>query len=159
MHRVPVLFVHSGRAQADVDKNDLLYTRAFPVSLEVDMVNKEVTGTLFGGYKNRAVYREGLGCALVVDASDAKLWAQAEAFPDRPDPPSDDVAWPAGNKADLAELPEGIDGRLIGEALDFAFADKPGKRLGARAVVIAHKGRIIGERYAPGYSSDMPLAL
>ncbi len=119
-------------------------------SYEVDRINKEVRATIAGGFESRAVFHDQLGCLLI----------QGDEPPD--------LSLPAGNDADQqpALLPE-IAGPLVMEppdpmlraALDRAFAE-PTDRLPFRhtkAVVIVRDGRVIAERYAPGYGIDTPL--
>src|SRR5206468_3163902 len=44
------------------------------------------------------------------------------------------------------------------DALDRAFAEPPGgPPRGTKAVVVLHDGRVVAERYAPGYGIDTPL--
>jgi CubicO group peptidase (beta-lactamase class C family) len=116
------------------------------IDYRVDRTAKQVTTTLFGGGMSRAVYREGLGCYL----------AHGEA--------SVDASLPAG-EIQRASLPE-IAGPSLVEAanpklalaLDRAFAepDEPPFRR-TKAVVIVKEGRVVAERYAPGYGVDTPI--
>jgi CubicO group peptidase (beta-lactamase class C family) len=50
--------------------------------------------------------------------------------------------------------PSGIDRARVEKALDLAFADPEGL---TAAVVIVHKGQIVGERYMPGITKDTQL--
>jgi len=46
----------------------------------------------------------------------------------------------------------------LAPVLDWAFAEPDPKHLRrTRAVVVMHQGKIVGERYAPGFDQDMPL--
>lgn len=149
----------SGRNPQDVEKYDLLYTKLMPVKLEIDMARKEVRGTALNRFKSRAVYREGLGCTLVVDVSDDQLEAQAKAAPTPASPLLNNLLWPDGNSINLDDIPAEVDKELLNKALEFAFAyPKSPKKPDTRAVVVVYKGRIIAERYAPGFSKDTPLA-
>jgi len=148
----------SGRAPEDVEKNDLLITRIMPVKLRVDLEKREVTATVFGGHENRAVYREGLGCTLVVDVPDGELAAQAKAAPPPASSLPHDSPWPRGEAVDLDKLPPDVDRAMLDSALKYAFEDgKRRHKLGTRAVVVVYKGRIIAERYASGFTKDTPL--
>ncbi len=118
---------------------------------EVDKNHREVRTTVAGVFKGRAVYRDGLGCLVVHgtepvdgDASRARLSEPRSAVPLLPDI--------AG-----VEPVEPTDERLH-VALDRAFAeaDQSPYRW-TKAVVIVHDGRVVAERYAPGYSADTPL--
>jgi CubicO group peptidase (beta-lactamase class C family) len=59
-----------------------------------------------------------------------------------------------GDVPSAEPLPEGVDQAKIEAALDTAFA--PDDALTA-AMVVTHRGRIVGERYRPGIGMDTPL--
>ncbi|MFO8058667.1 MAG: serine hydrolase [bacterium] len=148
----------AGRAPGEVEKVDLLATRDYPISVSVDRQKEEARASVFGLFQSRAVYRDGLGCTVVVDVSDEELAEQAGAAPPPASAPPKHLAWPGGSKVDLEELPPGLDGGKLAEALDFAFADPAQDRpVRTRAVVVVHKGKIVAERYAEGFSKDTPL--
>jgi CubicO group peptidase (beta-lactamase class C family) len=113
----------------------------------VDRVRKDVTVTLFGIFRSRAVYRDGVGCTLDHGR------------------PLVDIALPADDQPAAPLLPE-IAGPAVvapatpqlAAALDRAFAepDAPPFRH-TRAIVVVKDGRIIAERYAAGFGIDTPL--
>jgi CubicO group peptidase (beta-lactamase class C family) len=120
---------------------------AWALDAGIDRVRKEVTVTLFGGGKSRAVYREGLGCHV----------AQGEAAANEALPPS-----PSDIPAALPEIAgpapvEPADPELR-SALDRAFAepDQPPLRHN-KAIIVLRDGHIVAERYAPGYGVDTPV--
>jgi CubicO group peptidase (beta-lactamase class C family) len=118
---------------------------------EVDPAKRQVTTTIAGGFGSRAVFRDELGCLVV----------HGEATPEVA--PSKDQSDPAPSAPPL--LPE-IAGPEVVEpgdaamqaALDRAFAE-PGRasRRLTKAIVVIRDGRVIAERYAPGYGVDTPL--
>lgn len=63
-------------------------------------------------------------------------------------------AWPMGDRPDTSPWPKNVDQALVNKALDAAFADPAAL---TQAFLIVHKGRIIGERYAPGVTKDTQL--
>ena len=114
---------------------------------DVDRTQKTVRTTVLGLFESLSIFREGYGCVLVHDgATDL-----------HPAPPT---------SADTASLlpeiagPEPVvpsDAALV-RALDRAFAEPAaGPRRWTQAVVVVHGGRVIAERYAPGYGVDTPL--
>jgi len=112
---------------------------------EVDAKRGEVRSSLFGGFERRAVYHPGWGCRLVDGAP--------PAMPDFPPvdtaPPPFEIAGPA--------VVEPADPRLK-LALDHAFAEPAGgPPRQTKAVVVLQNGRVIAERYAPGYGIDTPM--
>ena len=114
----------------------------------IDRKAKEVTVTLLGRRKSRAVYREGLGCYLVQGDGtvDAALPPQSATMLHASLP---DIAG-----ASIVE-PANPDLRL---ALDRAFAEPDARPVRhTKAVVVLRDGRVIAERYAPGYGIDTPI--
>lgn len=63
--------------------------------------------------------------------------------------------WPTGDRRSDSALPRGVDEAALDRALDFAIANHEHSQ-NTRAVVVLYKGRIVGERYAPGIPRDMP---
>jgi CubicO group peptidase (beta-lactamase class C family) len=123
---------------------------SWAIHYKVDRDRKEVTATIAGGFKNRAVYREGLGCVVVHEGEPEPVSPQETLASVSTVAP----AWP-----DLAgpQVVEPTDEKLRA-ALEHAFAEPPGNPWRqTKAVVIAHDGHIIAERYAPGYGIDTPL--
>ncbi len=124
---------------------DLGAYRSAPLDLTrvvVDRAGRTVTAVLAGVARRTAVYRDGLGCVLAIEASAAALagvtLAPGAARPDAP--------WPDG-ESDSPPSP----GAALARVLDDAFAERADalpKR--TRAVVVVHNGRIVAERYAPG---------
>ncbi|MDZ7812372.1 MAG: serine hydrolase [Ideonella sp.] len=122
----------------------------------VDHERGEVHAALLGVVgKGLAVHRPGQGCAVVPDGDVAAARAAAPAAeaptgaapaplkppePGAPPPnwPEVDIAPTSGQLAAVVNLPE-----LQGP--------------GMRAVVVVHKGRIVGETYGAGFGPDTPL--
>jgi CubicO group peptidase (beta-lactamase class C family) len=60
-----------------------------------------------------------------------------------------------GDVADDTPREAEIDAKALSDALDFAFDDRQQAiSQKTRAMVILHKGQIVGERYAPGFQKD-----
>jgi hypothetical protein len=58
----------------------------------------------------------------------------------------------------LGALPKGIDGAALERAIDNVFAEPdPSHPRRTRALVVVQGGRIVAERYAPGFNVAMPL--
>jgi CubicO group peptidase (beta-lactamase class C family) len=101
--------------------------------------------------RRRAVHRPGAGCTLVpVRGSLTPL--PAGVFPAQPVAGgSPEVPWPEGSG--VVAAPASVSAARLDAVLDSAFAEEAGappRR--TYAVVIVHDGRVIAERYAPGYS-------
>jgi len=117
------------------------------VTYTVDRDNRDVTATVAGGFESRAVFREGLGC-LLVHGGEAK--GSATPPPERQyNPLLPEIAGPGV----VDPQDEGL--RV---ALDRAFAEpaRPPYRW-TKAIVVVRDGRVVAERYAPGYGVYTPL--
>lgn len=113
------------------------------ISYRVDRARHEARASILGGFAARAVFRPGLGCLVMHGGGPVP---EAEGFMPAP------IAspFPAGRveSSDPA----------IRQALDRAFAEPdPAHPRRTKAVVILHDGRLIAERYAPGYGPDTPI--
>lgn len=119
----------------------------------VDRERKRVTATVLGTSAT-AVFVEGMGCTLLHGDESAVL-ARARTAPT---PPVDPRPWPLGDSIGDTPLPDGVDGKALDAALRYAFADRDGRtKARTRAVVVVHKGRLLAERYAPGYGPQTVL--
>ncbi|MBD3648120.1 MAG: serine hydrolase [Pseudomonadales bacterium] len=99
-----------------------------------------------------AVYRDGLGCALSLDEPVKAL--RAVTIPPRQIRYSDDELWPQGERVYTED--DSIDYGALQAAMDSAIGHSVEGR-GTRGVVVVHRGRLVGEAYAPGYSPRMAL--
>jgi CubicO group peptidase (beta-lactamase class C family) len=117
------------------------------IATDIDRDHKQVTATLFGGATSRAIYRDGLGCLLAHEGNPA------------------DASMPDGETWPQAILPQIAGPALVDPsnphlriALDQAFAETNGTPLrNTKAIVIVKDGRVVAERYAPGYRVDTPI--
>jgi len=139
------------RNPESVQQNDLNF---FPVNLATTNINtgkKEVSATIFGLAKQKAVYHEGCGCSLVSDKpTDAfplstRIGMKLSLNPDT-------INWPAGDK--LADtIPNGLQIRELKHLVDLAF-DSPGKETGKQttAIIVVYKDQLLVEKYAGGFT-------
>ncbi|CCD96809.1 putative Beta-lactamase family protein; 6-aminohexanoate-dimer hydrolase [Bradyrhizobium sp. ORS 375] len=116
------------------------------MDVRVDRAARDVTVSLLGLGRSHAVYRDGLGCHM--DHGEAQDWPTF-----RPSPPQPALLPEIAAKRVVAPAtPE------LAAALDRAFAepDTPPFRR-THAVVVLKDGKVIAERYAPGFTLDTPL--
>ena len=111
---------------------------------------REVAAWTLGGVESRAVYRDGVGCLNLNGRP-------APAVPTR-----EDIEAGGPIPALLPDIagPEVVSPAppALGAAIDAAFAEPDGKPVRrTHAVVVVHDGRVVGERYAEGFSIDTPL--
>jgi CubicO group peptidase (beta-lactamase class C family) len=111
----------------------------------VDAERRQVSTTIAGRFASRAVYRPGLGCLLLREEEPPRVTLPREPLPP---PLLPEIAGPA--------VVEPTNPLLVA-ALERAFeeSDPPGRY--TRAVVVAHRGRVVAERYAPGIGPETRL--
>ncbi len=146
-----------GRTPESMRAQELKY---FPLGgYEVARDAKTVTAWVFPSVKRKAVYRAGLGVALALDDDIKKLQAQA-----RPDlgPNLDrlkEQPWPAGDAPSNQPKPGGYDEAKLAASVDHMFAEPNRLHMrNTRAVVVAYRGEIIAEKYAPGFGPEQRMA-
>ncbi len=116
-------------------------------ALELRVGASEVVALVLGMPRARAVFRPGLGCTQVYGDPPVPA-ALAPAAP-----PAPDLPWSAGGAAP-AEPPAAA----VEAAIERAFAEPgPPRRRQTRAVVVVQDGRLVAERYAPGYGPETPM--
>jgi CubicO group peptidase (beta-lactamase class C family) len=128
---------------------------------DVNRTEKSVTSTAYGFFGTKAIFREGCGCTVVSGISEEALRSQTFMNIDAQAAPGDrksDQLWPAGDQLPVEPLPAGVDGDKLNRALEGAFAEPaPDSPRKTRAIVVAYDGRLVAERYAPGFDRSMPL--
>jgi CubicO group peptidase (beta-lactamase class C family) len=149
----------SGRDAASVRASDLTgpgYELLRFFTPEVGRDAQRVTSSAYGFAPQTAIYREGLGCTLIDGKTEAELRGETAGL--APLPPADsDALWPEGERVDLTPG-EGVDKAALDAAIDKAFTEpEPAFPRNTRAIVVVHRGRIVAERYAPGFDKDMKL--
>lgn len=99
----------------------------------------------------RAVWRRGFGCTLLSGRTELEVAALGEA-PPRASLDSD-LPWPDGEAATAAGTSPAVEA-----ALDEAFREPGGDRIRqTKAVLVVHRGRLLAERYADGFTSATPM--
>jgi CubicO group peptidase (beta-lactamase class C family) len=112
---------------------------------QVDRAGQAVTASLAGLARSRAVYRGPLGCVVDQGVTPPVVSLAPAAVPSSLAP----IAGPA---------PVEPSDPALKAALDRAFAEPAGPpHRWTHAVVIVHDGRVVAERYAPGYGVDTPM--
>ena len=131
------------RAQA-LYTDPLLGEAAGLVSTDIDYEAGEVTSGVLGLFwRQRAVYRDGLGCTLVHGSGDFD--------------PSQAASLPAATESmtlDRAHRDAHFDADALQGAVEAAFTEDGRNTLG---VVVLHEGRLVAERYADGVTEETPL--
>ena len=110
------------------------------INASIDSSARSATASVAGLVRHQAVYRDRRGCVLQVGPSQTST---ASSAPDQTQ--SADTL--------LSDVNHALD-----PVLERAFAEPdPERPRRTRAVVVVQNGRIVAERYAPGFTSETPL--
>lgn len=149
----------AGRAAESIEREELepaVHPVLQLVSTAVDRATRRVRASAVGLVTREAVYRDGLGCTLAIDVAPQTLAAQRLPLPPpaRPDPGR---LWPEGERVETARHTPEVDALQLRAAIDQAFLEPdPALPRRTRALVVVHRGRILAERYADGFSAHTP---
>ena len=148
----------SGRDPGAVETEDLSGPGLEPLSYfrkQVERDQKRATASYYGLARQTAVFRDGFGCTRI-DGDEASL-AKVPAIV-ASSPPNAEQLWPDGERVDLADTANDIDRPALDAGVAAAFAEPdPAHPRNTRALVVVHRGRIVAERYAPGFDQSMKL--
>jgi CubicO group peptidase (beta-lactamase class C family) len=125
--------------------------RKKPITADVDRPARRVRATLDGITRTAAFYGDQ-GCVIHPVDHDGVHFAPVAVRTALPDAASQ--SWPMGDAPSKEPWPAGIDRAKLQQAVDLAFADPEGL---TAAMVVVHKGQIVGERYMPGITKDTQL--
>lgn len=147
----------AGREAPDVIAQEL---GRFPISLSTFTVHYEdssVTASVFGLARKKAVYRKGLGCTLINEASEEEVRNQTPLLTRLPIILQDTIPWPSGDLLKDTAFSH-VNYKKLKYVLEEAFSEpSPEKLRRTRAVVIVYDGHIIAERYAEGFNKNSRL--
>jgi len=118
----------------------------------IDRANKAVHVTLPNGVRRTAIIVGSQGAVALPRGANTVSFTPVtvrSALPDARTQP-----WPMGDVLPDPLVPSEIDGAKLRLAIDAAFAAPEGL---TAALAITWKGRLIGERYAPGITAQTPL--
>lgn len=142
----------SGRPAEDIRTEDL---EPFGyVDADIDYEQKGVTAAILGLAARKAIYREDLGCTLVIGFSEEEIRSQVPDDWHPAAPEKERQPWYVLSDSFASEInPEKLD-RVLNTAFSEPDPELPRR---SRAVVVVYKGRLLAERYAKGISADTPL--
>jgi CubicO group peptidase (beta-lactamase class C family) len=118
----------------------------------VDRASRAVHVKLPSGVTRTARYLGDQGCVALTKGTDAPGFTPVRLKKNLPDPSTH--PWPMGDVMPKDPLPSAVDAAKVKQAVDAAF--EPAEALTA-AFAVTWKGRLIGERYAPGITASTPL--
>jgi CubicO group peptidase (beta-lactamase class C family) len=118
---------------------------------EVDTKRRRVTVSAPGIPPRTAQYNGDQGCSILPRGVN-DIYFKPAPVP-RKLPAAATQSWPTGDAGATAPVPAGVNAAAIQAALDWGMAQKEHN---TRAIVAVYRGKIVGERYAPGWTKDTP---
>ncbi len=140
----------SGREAEQVLQQELQAVKNMAISASVDAGQRSATATIYGLFERTAIFRDRLGCTLLIDGNADQLRAQTAGFEravSQLDQPTGEFEASSGD----------LDNAQLEKVMDTAFAEPdPDKPRNTRAVVILRGGKLLAERYARGFTPATP---
>lgn len=122
--------------------------------VDVDSAAHRVTVADPAVGSRQAKYSGEQGCAILPAGAEDVYFDPQSVTPHVPVP--DDAPWPMGDRDATARV-DGVDYAALASALAWAFDDEALVRgQNTRGVVVIHGGRIVAERYSPGWGPYTP---
>ena len=118
---------------------------------EVDHERRLVTVTAPGAPPRTARYNGDQG-STILPIGEKNVFYKPVPVP-RGLPDAAKQPWPTGDAGATEPNPDGVNAKAVAAALDWAMEQN---EQNTRAFVVAYRGKIIGERYAPGWTKDTP---
>jgi CubicO group peptidase (beta-lactamase class C family) len=118
---------------------------------QVDEERSIVTVTAPGAPPRKARYTGDQGSTILPRGREDVFFKPVPVPRRLPDAAGQD--WPMGDVGATEPVPAGVDTKAVAAALDWAMEQKEQNN---RSFVVAYDGKIIGERYAPGWTQDTP---
>jgi CubicO group peptidase (beta-lactamase class C family) len=124
----------------------------------IDYVARSVTGLC--RIRNPAnetytsIFRDGIGCTLVEELSEAEIRAQQLGNVLPPTPLDPLVPWPVGEGYDPTQAPPEVDVDCLARVAADQLANE---NANMRAMVVVYRGQLVYEAYAPGITKDNRL--
>jgi len=146
----------SGRDEKEARENSAYFLmaepdRSKPIAMGVDYGARRVRVTLDGFTRTAALYGVQ-GCVIHPEGEDGVHFTPVPVRTTLPEAMSQ--PWPMGDAPSPDAWPAGLDRAKVQAAVDMAFADPEAL---TAAMVVVHKGQVVGERYMPGITRDTQL--
>jgi len=117
----------------------------------IDSKRRRVTVSGPGVPPRTAQYNGDQGCSILPRGAN-NIYFKPTRVP-RKLPNAATQPWPTGDAGATSPIPEGVDAAAIQAALDWGMTQKEHN---TRAIVLVYRGKIVGERYASGWTKDTP---
>jgi hypothetical protein len=105
-----------------------------------------------------AIYRSGLGCTIVPEGT-SEASVRAQPFVAVHEPPRGPLPWPLGEGSVESALLDGKARSLVDRHADLLFGEsssEPKNQQKTTALLLAHDGRLVFERYGEGFAREQP---
>ncbi len=119
----------------------------------VDYDERSVTSNAWGLVTRKAVYREGLGCALINELDESVV--RSQSFTPSLRPVDSLQNW--FERSDTVDVLSEAQTTQLQSVINSAFEGDTAKTVNTRAVVVLYKGKLVGEQYAPEVTKDTRL--
>lgn len=133
-------------------ETDLGFSLIGMANTAVNYEEKSTTSNVWGLVPRKAVYRPGLGCALINEIDESAV--RAQFFKPTLHPIDSLQNW--FEKVDSTVISESQAFR-VQEVIKSAFENDSSGTINTRAVVVLYKGQLIGEQYAEEVTEDTRL--
>lgn len=136
---------------ADLQIDDLSILKYVGVVADAD--NGTVTTSALGLFRRQAIYRDGLGCALVLDGLNPPGWPAAGTLGE-----TAGARMPSLDRLAIGGATERAARNQLAAVIRRAFFEPdPQRPRRTQAVVIVHHRQVVGEEYAVGIRPETPL--
>jgi CubicO group peptidase (beta-lactamase class C family) len=147
----------AGRSEEAAKKEEVGFSPLHLANYSVNYKDSSVTCSVFGFSKRKAIFRNGLGATLLVEVDEKQVRAQQFRLAMPPVIDREQIAWPTGDRL-TDSLPPSVNRQALANALEKGFAETDSNRLmRTRAIVVIFDGKLVAEKYAPGFSKDSRL--
>ncbi len=137
-----------GRSLETIQKSDNNIDKIDWATNAIDENGKFALSKVYGLKTRKAIYREGLGATLINDDFDVN---KPYKVPKRTFL-KNNLPYPYGNNNPAVAVFANLDSCKLQKAVAAAF-DKTGKKdKRTRSVLVLYKGRLVAEKYAPGFA-------
>ncbi|CAF0862761.1 unnamed protein product [Adineta steineri] len=139
-------------------KENIISSHLKCVTMTVDNNDLSASASLFGFASRKAIYRPGLGATLISGLTEKQIRSQKFNLPSPPNVNQDNIPWPMGDKIVDDSVPSNINQKALENAINSLFIEKnPKVPIRTHAVVVVYDGKLIGEKYASGFSRKSKL--
>ncbi len=128
---------------------DFSWDKQFTYRIDSDRHTVTVSGPATAS--RMAMYNGDQGCSIL-PRGDTQIHFTPVPVPHNV-PDAAEYPWPTGDRDARSPVPSGVTTDAVAAALEWGMAQREHN---TRAILVVYRGKIIGERYAPGWTGDTP---